>query len=135
MLVIDSGVWISALQFKGTPLLAVEQSLMRHQVAVCEPILGEVRAALVKKFGWTNAEIQEVFDFYLARATQVRIGGNLKGICRDPKDDMVIECALAAGADLIVTGDKDLLAVRSHRGIRILKPREFLDEFAAPPLV
>ena len=45
---------------------------------------------------------------------------------------MIIECAALAGADLIVTGDKDLLAVQNYQHIRMITPREFLSEFAAP---
>lgn len=126
ILVIDSGVWISALQFKGTPLLAIEQVLVRHEIVVCEPILREIRKTLMGKFGWTNKEVQEVFAFYLAGATEVKVRGNLRGICRDPNDDMVFECAVLAGACVIVSGDKDLLAVETYEGIRVLTPREFL---------
>jgi putative PIN family toxin of toxin-antitoxin system len=43
----------------------------------------------------------------------VQTGGNLNGFCRDPKDDMVLECALLAGAEIIVSGDKDLLTMNS----------------------
>jgi putative PIN family toxin of toxin-antitoxin system len=128
ILVIDSGVWISALKFKGTPLRAIEQSCSLHQFAVCDLILRETRAGLVGKFGWTNAEVDEVFAFYFSGATLIKLSGNLRGICRDSKDDMVFECALLAGASIIVSGDKDLLAVGTYEGIRILTPREFLQE-------
>ena len=56
----------------------------------------------------------------------VQTGGNLKGVCRDPSDDMVFECAVLAKAAVIVSGDKDLLAVRTYEGIRVMTPREFL---------
>jgi putative PIN family toxin of toxin-antitoxin system len=45
---------------------------------------------------------------------------------RDPNDDMVVGCALAAGADYIVTRDKDLLSLREYRGITIIRPEDFL---------
>lgn len=63
---------------------------------------------------------------YASETVMVKTKGNLRGICRDPKNDMVIECAVIAGADLIVTGDKDLLTVKTYEGIRVLTPREFL---------
>ena len=126
ILVIDSGVWISALQFKGTPLLAAERSLRRHQVAFCESIPIEIRKTLAGKFGWTNPEVDEVFAFYLSEATEVYVPGDLHGVCRDPNDDMVFECAVLAGARVIIAGDKDLLAVGTYEGIRVLRPREFL---------
>ena len=49
------------------------------------------------------------------------------GVVRDPNDDMIVACALAAGADYIVTRDKDLLSLGEHEGIRIVTPRQFLD--------
>jgi putative PIN family toxin of toxin-antitoxin system len=133
ILVIDSGVWISAFQFNGTPLLTVEQALVHHQIASCEPIHREIRSALVKKFGWSHGEVDEVFTAYLSRAMAVAITGNLFGVCRDAKDDMVLECAMAANASVLVSGDKDLLTLNNYRNIRILTPREFLREFAARP--
>jgi putative PIN family toxin of toxin-antitoxin system len=45
---------------------------------------------------------------------------------RDPKDNPVLECAVAGQADFIVTGDKDLLDLKSFRGIKIITPRQFL---------
>lgn len=48
--------------------------------------------------------------------------------CRDRDDDHVIAAALAAKADCIVTGDKDLLALGEHEGIRIVTARTFVDD-------
>jgi predicted nucleic acid-binding protein len=47
-------------------------------------------------------------------------------VCHNPKDDMVLALALGGRADVIVSGDKDLLSLSPHRGIPILTPREFL---------
>ena len=47
--------------------------------------------------------------------------------CRDAKDNMVLECALAGKADAIVSLDEDLLSLNPWRSIVILKPREFLN--------
>lgn len=132
IVVFDSGVWISALQFEGIPLVAVESALNKHRVAICDPILGEVRSTLEEKFGWTKQELDEILAFYHPSTFAVRIRGELRGICRDPKDDMILECAVVAKADLIVSGDKDLLVLKQHRGIRILNPRAFLEEAPSP---
>jgi putative PIN family toxin of toxin-antitoxin system len=48
--------------------------------------------------------------------------------CRDAKDDKYLELALAAGADRIVSGDADLLVLHPWRGVRILRPAEYLAE-------
>ena len=44
-------------------------------------------------------------------------------VCRDPDDDLVLATALAAQADVIITGDKDLLTLKTHGGVRIRTPR------------
>lgn len=47
--------------------------------------------------------------------------------CRDPKDNKYLELALTAGADIIVSGDNDLLVLHPWRGVRILLPRNYLE--------
>jgi len=54
------------------------------------------------------------------------------GATADPDDEMVLECALAAGADCLVSGDKrHLLPLQAFRGIPIVKPADFLRRLAA----
>jgi putative PIN family toxin of toxin-antitoxin system len=50
-----------------------------------------------------------------------------KGVCRDPADDAVLSAAIEGRADVIDTGDADLLALEEHEGIAIVTPRVFLD--------
>jgi putative PIN family toxin of toxin-antitoxin system len=127
--VFDSGVWISAFQFGGTPLVALHHAYVEHQIAVCEPILLEIRTTLTNKFGWSPRRIDGALADYLDDSTQVKITGAIRGICRDSKDDMVFECAFLSRANFIVSGDKDLLAVESYHGIKVLTPRGYTDAF------
>lgn len=53
--------------------------------------------------------------------------------CRDPKDDKYLELALAAGAELIVSGDEDLLVLHPWRGVRILRPADYLTAVGSSP--
>ena len=48
-------------------------------------------------------------------------------VCRDAPDDMVLATAVAAGADVLVTGDQDLLVLKKYRGIPIVTPRALLE--------
>jgi putative PIN family toxin of toxin-antitoxin system len=50
-------------------------------------------------------------------------------VCRDPKDNMILELAVSGKADVIVTGDDDLLVLNPFREIAILNPQEFLKRF------
>ena len=124
--VFDSGVWISAFHFGGTPLAALNHAFDHQQIAVCDAILFEIHAVLTGKFGWTKADVDSILAEYLADAIKVKIAGDLHGVCRDPKDDMIFECAVLSRANVIVSGDKDLLVVESHNGILVVMPREFL---------
>lgn len=47
-------------------------------------------------------------------------------VCRDPKDNIVLECAMAGKPDFIVTGDKDLLSLKKFKSISIISPKEFV---------
>lgn len=70
---------------------------------------------------------------YLDGSLQVQISGNLQNVCRDPNDDMVLECALVAGATHIVSGDKDLISLKTYSGISILTARECIEQFGNAP--
>jgi uncharacterized protein len=128
IVVFDSGVWISALHFGGTPLVALDQVFINDQLAVCDQIVTEVCEVLVGKFEWEDGEVRTVLDEYLLEALYTQVGGDLRGVCRDPKDDMVLECAVNAEAQFLVTGDNDLLALELFRDIRIVTPRTFLTD-------
>ena len=52
--------------------------------------------------------------------------------CRDAKDNKYLELALAAGAGILVTGDADLLVLHPWRGVRILRPAEYLADALRP---
>ena len=63
---------------------------------------------------------------FVAGATVVTPRQNIH-ICRDPKDDMLVECCLEAKAVILLTGDKDLLCIPDvSSGLEILRPKEFL---------
>ena len=57
---------------------------------------------------------------YTSDGKHVAVTDTLHGVCRDPKDDMVFECAVKAEAEIIVSGDHDLLSVKLYNGIQVL---------------
>jgi putative PIN family toxin of toxin-antitoxin system len=130
IVVIDTSVWISAIQFSGRhgkPGQAIERATCKATIAICPQIEEETRSVLTEKFGWSAEDASAVMAAWLPSPLRVTISGTIH-VCRDPKDDMILECAAESGAQCIVTGDKDLLVLGSFRGIRILTPAEFLQE-------
>ena len=67
----------------------------------------------------------KLFDGLTRDAEFVEITETVQ-VCRDPEDDRILELAVNGNADYIVTGDADLLVLNPFRGIRILRPADFL---------
>ena len=126
IVVLDTGVWVSALEFGGTPARALERALTFDQIAISEFIEHEVSRVLVHKFGWEQLDVQEEMNEYLSEALRVQPTGWLDGTCRDPNDDRVLETAANAKARYLVAGDKDLLTLKSFSGIDVVTPAEYL---------
>ncbi len=128
IVVLDTNVWISALQFaknRGTPARALEKAMSEDVIASCAEIESEILRVLTQKFLWEVHRAQGALEAVLARSTRVHLRGTVKD-CRDPNDDMFLECAVRASADLLIAGDKDLLVLGSYRGTRIVTPAEYL---------
>jgi uncharacterized protein len=127
IVVLDSNVWIAALHFGGTPLVALRSAYVNDRIACCHEIRMEVRRVLVARFGWAPRNPALAMMEYSDAIFDVQIAGALRGICRDPKDDIIFECASVALAQAIVTGDRDLLAVGNYAGMRVITVRAYLD--------
>jgi putative PIN family toxin of toxin-antitoxin system len=128
IVVFDSNVWVSALQFalrRGTPQMAIEKAAREDSIAICSEIEGEILRILTLKFGWSSRNVAVAMNAAYPFPIRSEISGTLH-VCRDPNDDMVLECAVLSGAQTIVSGDKDLLALRTYQGIRIITPVQYL---------
>ena len=128
IVVIDTNVWISALQFakhRGTPTLAIEKAMSEDVIATCDEIDAEIVRVLTEKFSWEQHRATSALQSILTRSIRRKILGTVK-VCRDPGDDMFLECAALAKADLLVAGDKDLLTLGAYEGTRILTPSAYL---------
>jgi putative PIN family toxin of toxin-antitoxin system len=127
IVVFDSGIWVSAMEFGGTPLEAVSRAIAQDRFAVCDQIEEEVVRVLTRKFGWEEERVRADLAFYWLDALRVDLEGTVTGICRDPKDEPILECAERAEAECIITGDHDLLSLASYRGIRIITARDYVE--------
>ncbi|MFY9741912.1 MAG: putative toxin-antitoxin system toxin component, PIN family [Candidatus Sulfotelmatobacter sp.] len=128
IVVLDTNVWISALQFarkRGTPTRELERAMSEDVIASCQEIEAETLRVLTVKFLWEPNRAKAALETVLARAIRVRLRGTVK-VCRDPEDDMFLECAALANADLLIAGDQDLLILGSYKGTRILTPAEYV---------
>ena len=127
--VFDTNVLVAAFAADGLCAKLLRRA-NKHEfiLLVCPVILEEFRGALKKKLDATEEEIGKALA--LLRGVSVMAGESQPTvkparIVRNPDDDLILFCAVAAEADLLVTGDKDLLAIGEHSKIKILNPRGF----------
>ena len=127
--VLDTNVLVSTLLFKGRLALLVD--LWREKEII--PVISretftELDEVLhYPKFALTAEEIQAIVeDEILPFFEVVDVKEEISGACRDPYDDQFLTAAINSGAEWIVTGDKDLLDLKTYRGVRIMPPQEFL---------
>jgi uncharacterized protein len=125
--IFDSGIWVSALQYGGIPMYALELALIEDNFVICVEIECEAVRIMAMKFCRSPESVLERMAAFTENATRVAITGKISGICRDPKDDFILECAITGNADVIVTGDKDLLSLETYGSVGILTPRQYLN--------
>lgn len=103
------------------------------ELCLSEAVLRETAATLLRKqnrYEYGRKEVNEYVALLTMVATIVEDLPDVPSICRDADDEHVIAAAVAAGAEFIVTGDDDLLALQDYQGIRILSVFAFLDSLA-----
>ena len=128
--VFDTNVIVSALiSDTSVPALSFLRALDQGSIFLTSGALleelGDVLArprfdryfSLLERVGFLRAFITE--------AELVTVNETIQ-VCRDPKDDRVLETAISGRAEFIVTGDNDLLALNPFRGVQILSPSQFL---------
>jgi len=126
--VLDTNVIFSAIGWRGKPRDCLELARTQAiQGLICQHILDELLEKLITKMHLTLDEASVVIDELLVFMEIVEIMGALQGVCGDPNDDAVLECALKGQATHLVTGDtKHLLPLKRFEGIEIVSPAEFL---------
>jgi len=125
-LVIDTNVLLAGILVPGACRDLLRGRALLHEWYTSPPLLDELAGKLKGKLGLLP-ERTPLYLVYRRRSTLV-VPASLPGpICRDPDDDKVIATAIAADADVIITGDKDLLILRKYGKIRIRTPRNFSD--------
>ncbi len=137
-LVLDTNVVTSALLWRGVPyqlLQAVRQhgNLQLYSSAALLEELADVlkRPSLVKQLATIDKQAADVVQDYVSALEIISAAPLAQPACRDPDDDHVLALALAAQADLVVSGDQDLLVLGQFEGISIVTAREALQRLDA----
>lgn len=124
-IVLDTNVVVAAFASRGLCEAVFELCLDSHDIVVSKHLLREIHGVLVKRMRLSKKEADGIIGFLQGNAILVQPVKLPPDACRDPDDVPILGLALAAGADCIITGDKDLLVLKRFRSIPILTPRDF----------
>jgi len=129
--VLDTNVIIAAFAARGLCAEVFEVCLEGHTIILSNHILTEIKEKLGQKVHLPKKEIREIIAYLKAMAVIVEPSPLPSYICRDANDINIIGTAVSGGADLLVTGDNDLLVLKEFRGINIVSPRGFWERLSA----
>jgi putative PIN family toxin of toxin-antitoxin system len=130
-IVLDTNVWVSALIWGGKPAAIIEAAEQRTiNIFVSEPVIEEISRVLsypkIEKIYQHQLTRQHLMEQVLKNANFVEVTTDLKVIKEHPADDKILECAVSAKADYIVSGDKHLLNAVSYKKMQIIFVNEFM---------
>ena len=127
IVVFDTNIFISAVFWEGKPYNVVKKAINQEIIVfISNYIIDEIRKVLARDLNLEKQEIDDIVNAVLYFTHLIEPKESVKVIKDDPKDDKILDCALACNADFIVSQDNHLLNLKSFRNIKIVSPEEFL---------
>lgn len=128
-IILDTNVILSAFLTRGLSSRVLDISIDKHELYISQWILDELFNALTKKLTITPEELLRVKYFTKNIFIQVNPEGEKPTSCRDTDDNHILWLANYIEADLIISGDKDLLDLIKYKNILIISPRDFMERY------
>ena len=125
--VFDTNVFVSALTLPGGRGDAALRRIIRGEdsLAVSMPIVDELLSVLARKFGYDREALSRA-ALFLTELGELVEPSETVSVLADEPDNRILECVLAARAELIVTGDRAMLAKGEFDAIRIVSLSDYL---------
>ena len=126
--VFDTNIFIAAFAIPGSQAEEAYIHAMKRQFSLYSsvPILTEMAQKLREKFGWQEHKIARLLKTISIVAVILKTETHVHLLADEP-DNRILECAIEANADFIITGDKHLLSLKRFQNISILKLSNFLE--------
>ena len=126
--VFDTNIYVSAF---GIPGGRAEEAYLgalrgRFELFTSVPILTETATVLQSKFDWAEEKTRELVQAISRVAIVVRTTSRLR-VVEDEPDNRILECAIHAHADFIVTGDRHLLTLKDYKGVQVIRLADLLE--------
>jgi putative PIN family toxin of toxin-antitoxin system len=122
---LDTNVLVAAVATRGLAADVLRLTLAEHDLLVPEVVLTELRRVLRTKFKLPAGRINELEAFLREHEVAPKPAQLLEIKVRDPADAWVLASAVAGRADVLVTGDQDLLVLGASAPLPVLDPRAF----------
>jgi putative PIN family toxin of toxin-antitoxin system len=130
---LDTSVYIRALHLGGPAATLIGYARMGElRIDLSQPIMDETMRVLRERFGWSAEMAHFTREKLAGICNLVTPPETLNVIDYDPPDNRVLECAVEAKSDFIVSEDRDLLRLGEYGGAKILTVRDFIQLALAP---
>ena len=123
--VLDTNVIIASFATRGLCHAVFELCLDRFEIVISSFLIEEVETNLVKKLKLPRTTAKEITDFLKEIGRTMGIDAIPQDVCEDPDDARILALAQKSEATFLITGDKELLAIRKFGSSMILSPRQF----------
>lgn len=125
---IDTNVIISAFGWHGKPEDVVKLATTdRIKNFISLEMLAELRKVVAyPKLNFSEILQAEIIETVFSASSIINVNESVNVIIDDPPDNRVLECALSANVDFVISGDKHLLNLKAFKGIAISSPEDFL---------
>lgn len=123
--ILDANVAIAAAASRGLCEAILELCLEHHNLILCEGVLDEIEEKLRIKIRVSSSVVAEYLRVLRNNAEMLEPEHVPKVTCRDPDDLKILGLVAPGNADVIVTGDKDLLVIKEYKKAQIMTPRRF----------
>ncbi len=128
-IILDTNVFISGIFYSGPPSQILKAWENRSlQIVLSRSILSEYqRVSEILSLKFPLIDIKPIIELITIHCELIDTHDTIVSVCEDPDDDKFFECAIAGKCKIIISGDKHLLNISGYDGIRVLKPRNFVD--------
>lgn len=126
-IVIDNNVYLSAFLTHGLSSRILDICIDRHEIYISQWIITEIKDKLITKFKIKQQDIIRIINFINSITIKTKPSGNLPDISRDKDDNNILQLAEHINAEIIITGDKDLLSLKKYKNTIIINPRNYME--------
>lgn len=129
--VFDTNILVSAFITGGGREYDLLEDTFKGKIdaVISEDILDEFSKVMSRpKFGYNKKQVADMRFLLIGKLEVVMPKENINTIEEDPQDNRILECAVEAKADYIITGDQHLLKLKKYKKIRIINSTQFLEK-------